>query len=112
MIEVREMRWMRWERKFLTLLAECRASRLLIFGLWMMSALLAQAQSSPDLSSNAPAPFSTSIIIQDSNSIPTVYGTETFDELTETNFASGTNSISLTGTNGFAAKLATARLLV
>jgi tetratricopeptide (TPR) repeat protein len=109
MIAVREIRW---QRKFLTWLAECRAGWLLISGLWLMSGLLAQAQSPPDLSSNAPAPFSTSIIIQDSKTTPTVYGTETFDELTETNFASDTNSISLTGTNGFATKLATARLLV
>jgi tetratricopeptide (TPR) repeat protein len=103
MIGVQEMRW---KRKFLTLFAKCRANGLLIFELWMMSVLLVDAQPSSDFSSNAPGPFLTSIIIQDSNSIPTVYGTETFTEL------AGTNSTNVTGTNEFAAKLATARLLV
>jgi len=103
------VREMRLSHKFLPV-AKWRWFRLLI-PLSMLSVWPAAAQPASVSVSNAPATVLSSIIIQDSNTIPVVYNTENFAGLSGSNLFANANLTNFAGTNGFAAKLATARLL-
>ena len=107
MIEVRNQSR---KAEFLPTIAKFCVWRRLISGLGLVALPVAAQQGSVS-SSNVPSPVLSSIIIQDSNAIPTVYSPENFAALNGTNLIPAGNFTNSVETNGFTAKLATARLL-
>lgn len=107
MIEVRKRSL---KNKFFPTIAKYRGCWLLISG-WLLAVWPVAAQPASVTSSNAPATILSSIIIQDSNAIPTVYNTENFAGLSGTNFISDGSLTNSLETNEFTVKMTTARLL-